>query len=180
MSLVELILAILLLNVVILTGISMELGMRRIFSSTDTETQLLDETAPIVALIAKDINRGIGDATNPPASYAYDTTCLASGGDPLFCIHVDSNNNGVSDAGDIKVAYRFHPATNELWYYRNSAGGYEILSGKVTAFSITAQPANGTAAISITLVKNPAQGVSYTNPQLTTTSSAQFGEFSLN
>ena len=182
MSLVELILAILLLNVVILTGISMELGLRRIYTSTDVESQLLGETAPIIAMITKDINRGIGDSTNPPVSYPYDTTCVASAGsDPVFCIHADSSGDGIYDPmTDKEVAYRFHPSANELWYYMDaSAGGYSILSGKVTGFSVVPQPANGTAVISLSVRKDPTQAVNATNPELNITSEAQFREFSI-
>ena len=72
LTLVELVLALLLLSVVILTGVSMELGMRRIFSSADTEAQLLQEAAPIMALVTKVINRGIGQSNIiPPCSSFY-------------------------------------------------------------------------------------------------------------
>ncbi len=177
MTLVELILAIVLLNVVILTGLSMELGMRRIFSSTDLEAQLLAETVPIILKVTRDINQAVGDVTNV-SNYAY--TYIPSGGYNRYLIRSDMNFNGLADSGDRFAEYRYAPSTYILEFRPDStSGGYTLLSDRVTAFSIS--PAvNGTSSISVTLRKDASLVANYTNPQITLNSNAQYRGYSYN
>ena len=176
MTLVELILAILLLNVIIMTGLSMELGIRRIFSSTDFEAQLLTEAAPILTKVAADIMRSVGDNASPITNYPYNYSY--SGGYYRYLIRKDQNANGVADAGDIFADYRYSPSSYTLEYRPDSAsGGYVSLSDKVTSFSISA-PVNGTSNISLTLRKNVTLAANYTNPQITLNSIAQYRGYS--
>ena len=175
-TLIELILALLLLNVVILTGLSMELGLRRIFSSADLEVQVLDETAPIVTMIAKDISKGIGDIANGRHT---PYTLWASGGDSHYSIRYDSNRNGMFDAADDQTDYRYTAASNTLSYTHNlSAGTYVVLSDKVVGFSISA-PVNGASDIFVRLRKDTSIAASYTNPEVTVNSSAQYRAYSI-
>ena len=113
MTLVELILAIILLNIIILTGLSMELGMRRIFSSTDIEAQLLAEAVPIMTMVAKDINQAVGDIVNVPAddAYSYDPTIPPF---DKYYIRKDVNGNGLADGGDPFAEYRYRASTYTL------------------------------------------------------------------
>jgi hypothetical protein len=171
MTLVELILSVLLLSVVVLTGISIEIGLRRTMISTDWESQLLEETAPIMAIVSKDINRGIGDITNLP----YRTTVI--GGDMVYGVRIDSNMNAIADGPDRWTAYRLHG--NELWYYPNASdASYQIMSNRLVNFSISS-PVNGTSNFSIHLRKNTAQAAGYNNPEITVNSTAQYRQLSL-
>jgi len=177
LTLVELVLAILLLSVVILTGISMELGTRHIFSSTDTETQLLQEAAPIMTLVSKVINRGIGQNS----SYPFVATVNANEGQ--FTIRVDSNNNGMADAGDVWVYFRFLNNSggiqHQLRYYPdNTSASYQSLSQRVIFFNIT-NPVDGFSNITLTLRKDPNNSVNSANPEVTVQSNAQYREFSI-
>ena len=137
MTLIELILAIVLLNVIILTGISMELGIRRIFSSTDFEAQLLSEAVPIMMMVAKDINRAVGDIFVPAVDNAsYNDTV---GAKVTYYIRKDANVNGLADGGDIFAEYRYSLLTDRLDYRPNSShGGYTRLSDRVANFYISA------------------------------------------
>lgn len=172
-TLIELILALVLVGVVIMTGLSMELGMRRVHSSTDVEAQLLMEAAPIISMIARDINRGIG--------------CLACGSFPVAysfsatnnIIYYDSNGNHQRDAADLGANYRYTSGTGTLDYNNNYPGGsYLVLSNKVAGFSIAA-PVNGVSVITLQLRNNPAQAASGVNPEILVTSGAQFRECSI-
>jgi hypothetical protein len=174
-TLIELILAIVLVSAIIMTGLSMELGLRRIFSSTDYETQILDEAAPIMAMVTKDINRGVG-------AFATGQLPLQPAGGPgnlLFRIFYDSNNNGMRDGGDTAVEYQFLSSSNVLNYRRTLSASYQILSDKVIDFSI-ASPVNGASAFFIRLKRNPGSGTSYTNPEIWINSSALYRGYSTN
>jgi hypothetical protein len=182
MTLVELILAIILLNIIILTGLSMELGIRRIFSSTDTEAQLLAEAVPIMTMVAKDINQAIGDVVVPLADYPYDY--VSGGGESQHWIRKDVNGNGLADAGDTFVVYRYRDNSWVPPYTLDycpdiGIGSYSLLSDRVTQFSIAA-PVNGTSNISLTLRKNASLAANYTNPQITLNTSAQYRGYSYN
>ena len=177
MTLVELILAIILLNIIILTGLSMELGIRRIFSSTDLEAQLLAEAVPIMTMAAKDINQAVGDIVNSPAddAYSYDPTS------PYFKYYIrrDTNGNGLADGNDGWAEYRYRASTYTLDYRFPNIGVYTVLSDRVTQFSISS-PVNGTSIVSLTLRKNASSAANYTNPQVTLNSRAQYRGYSYN
>lgn len=179
MTLLELILAVLLLNVVILTGISMELGLRRIYRSTDLEIQLLDEASPILAMVTKDINRGIGYIFDLPYRTA---SIAASACDTTYQIRIDSNNNAMFDPGDGWVSFRYMPSTCPSYpyylLYHDIDGNVFLLSNKVTAFSISPPSADGTSTIILQLRKDPAVAASYTNPQINLETSVQYRETS--
>lgn len=169
MTLVELVLALLLLSVVIMTGISMELGLRRIYSSTDFEAQLMNEAAPILTMVAKSINRGIGSVGNP---------AFSTPGAGRFQIRIDSDGDGVAEATDTVVEYRL--ASNELRYYPDaSAASFVLLSDRATAFSIGSPTASGFSTIALTLQRIPGGTFNLTNPNITISSSAQFRAYSL-
>ena len=179
LTLVELVLALLLLSVVILTGVSMELGMRRIFSSADTEAQLLQEAAPITALVSKVINRGIGQ------NISYPLVAIVNANEGQFTIRVDSNNNGMADAGDVWVYFRFLNNSggiqHQLRYYPdNTSASYQLLSQRVIFFNITnPDPVNAFSNITLILRKDPDNPANLTNPEVTIQTKAQYREFSI-
>ncbi len=174
-TLIELILAMVLVSAVIMTGLSMELGLRRIYTTTDLEVQLLDEAEPIMTMISRDIMKGIG-------------SCAIAGLSPYavsgnsFYLYYDSNNNARRDTGgggDTAAEYRFNPSTNILNYRKQLSGPYQELSDRVVSFNI-APPANGASAVTMTLRRIPGQGVSMINPQVTLNSSVVYRSASAN
>jgi hypothetical protein len=175
MTLVELILAVILLNVVILTGISIELGVRRLFVSSDLEIQLLNEAGPILTMATKAVNRGIGS----PMDLYYST--IAIGGHPTQRIRIDSNANFIADGNDLWVAFRFHDTNSagsqyQLWYYPNdqSPGTFYVLSDKVVNFDISV-PSDGVSTITLVLRLDPAlPAEAMTNPEITIQTRAQY------
>jgi len=168
MTMVELVLALLLLNVVILTGISMEFGARRIYTATDLESVLLGELAPLVASITSDINQGIGSSADLP----YSTANLGGCANTLR-IRLDANENGQYDGGDIWVAY-CRTAGNVFRYYPNAAtpGTRVDLSNRTSVFTVSFS--NDWATVVLGARINPAAAVSMTNPEVIVNSSAQF------
>lgn len=180
LTLIELILSILLLNVVILTGFSLEMTIRRILLTVDRETLLMSEAAPILDMLTRTINRAIGDAGTLP----YNTVSLGSF-DPTLRLLVDSDYNAQADVDDRWTAFRWTSGgvgvRNQLWFYRNASDltTYEILSNKVAGFSWSG-PINNTMTINLVMRSNVSLGVSISNPQVTLTTAAHFREFTPN
>jgi len=171
MTLVELVLALVLLNVIILTGISMEFGTRRILSSTDLEAQLLGELSPILTRISRDISRGIGQFNVSP----YGSTPVG-GCSPTLRILTDSNGNGVVDVGtDITVAYGYRNSAHEMRYFPNVASpSYSVLSDRISSFSVSYNATSGQVRFAIGARINASTGVNLTNPEIIVNSSGQF------
>jgi hypothetical protein len=102
-TLVELILAILLLNVIILTGLSMEMAVRRVLLSTDYEGQLSSEAGSVVTMVTKKINLAIGTATAPFMS------TVVTGVFTTYAFQMDTNNNGIWEPGiDQTRGFRYY------------------------------------------------------------------------
>ena len=169
MTLIELVLSLLLLNIVILTAISMELGIRRIFTSTDLEAALLDEAAPIMALVTKDINRGIGDDVLPSF-----TKPSAS----VYWIRLDNladvNHVAKADGGDMWAIYTFNSGNHQLT--RTFGASSVLLSDKVQWFDISF-PVNGTSTVTVQLQTTPGGSAGPTNPMIQVQTQAQFREY---
>jgi hypothetical protein len=179
-TLVELILAVLLLNVIIMTGLSMELGIRRIFISADQEITLMDEAIPIVTLVAGDIIQGIGDVAN--ATHSPYRTWVSGGGRTHYTIVRKVNGTGAWDTLDNASAidYSFRSSTNTLERTNNlSSANYVELSDRVVNFSISA-PANGVSTIFLQLRKDPAAATNVTNPEISLRYGAHYRGYSLN
>lgn len=172
LSLIELILAVLLLNVVIITGLSIELAMRRIFLTTNVEIALLNEAGPILDWASRDINRGIGTVGDLPLS-----TVTLGAGNPTFRIRYDSNGNGRADGADIWVAYRYIDNGGnryQLWYYPDaSSGTHEVISDKVMNFSVGAI-SNGSSVVTLQVRLKPSEAASLSNPEITLTTEVQY------
>ncbi len=156
---VELIMAVLLLSVVLTAGISMELGMRRIYTQTDMEAALMGEAAPIVNLVLKDINRGIGDVANLPYRYT------PPGSSHEYQIRIDKNLNARADDASW-IMYRWYSNNGQLRRYPDSnVNSYDVLSERVTNFSI-GSPTDGVSLFVLQLRYNRSANFSYANPQV--------------
>ena len=182
LSLIELILSIALLSVVILTGLSMELGVRRILSSTDVEAAVMGEAVFLMTWVTRDINQGIGTVFSPVYSTA------SSGNDKNYSIRIDRNRtapfaaNGLADANDRWVVYRFRGdlVPPQLWYYADAgSGSYKILSNTCTVFLIDPPDSNGISAVTIGVRRDAAQPGNATNPEITLRTSVHYRELSL-
>ncbi len=162
MTLVELVMAIVLLSVVILTGVSIEMGMRRIFSSADAEAQLLGEAGPIMSLLSRDITRAIGDEAFP----AYNVSSNATS--RVIFVRIDSGTPGTPDAGDRIEAFNWTNASGRPRFYyaaNYTSGDAEYLSGRVVSFTAALNATTGLLDVSISLRNNTVLAASPTNPE---------------
>lgn len=180
LTLIELLLASLLVSVVVLTGLSMELGMRKIFTSSDFSTQLNSEAAAILAFVSKKINQGSG-AQNYTNLSVYVSVPQADGtswfiGQETYPTPIP---DGVPQPGnDTAVAFRYFTSganNHQIWYYQNSAGAPTLrLTNRATNFAIGAPTASGFSTIRLTLRRDPSNAANATNPEVTFNTSAQY------
>lgn len=194
MTLVELVLALLLLNLIILTGLSMEIGVRRLFSSSDREAQLLSEIAPVVTRVTRDISRAIGAPGDPPYQYGRLNCGMIGAGwvalnissDYVVCFRRDTNNNALADVGDLWIAYLWRnssawPNNGELVYYSNLTDPNQnvTLTNRMWNFSVSAPNANGVATVFMSARYNvsPTGQVNATNPQVNLSVAAQYKSY---
>ena len=173
-TLVELVLAILLVNVVILTGLSMEMGMRKLFSGSDFSTELNSEAATIMTFVAKNINRAIGAQALGGAYLPYSTVGAAG-----WSFLQDTNSNGAPDPGlDIRCAFRFFNANGQLCYYTDvtniNGAPTIVLTTHCTQFSISDPAGVGYSTIRLGLKRNISAAVNATNPALNFITKAQY------
>lgn len=164
MTMIELVMAIVLLNIVILTGISIEMGMRRIFTSTDIEAQLLGEAGPILSLLSRAVIPAIGDGRSGFEAYR----AVTSGTDSLLYVYADAGTLGVRDSGDREILFNLS-STNvgqpRFYYSANTSTGIsEMLSSHVALFNVNLDDTTGLLDISMDLRSNISQAVSVTNP----------------
>jgi type II secretory pathway pseudopilin PulG len=164
MTLIELVMAIVLLNIVILTGISIEMGMRRIFTSTDVEAQLLGDAGPILSLLSRAVTAAIGDARSGFNAYRV----VTSGSNTALYVYADAGTLGIRDAGDRPILFNLSSAGvgQPRFYYsaNTSTGVSEMLSSHVAAFNVSLNSTSGLLNIAMDLRQNISQAVGVTNP----------------
>lgn len=176
MTLVELVLALLLLNAVILTGISLEFATRRITSSTDLESQLIGEIAPIVSRIIKDASQSVGNSVN--WSYSIDPIfAMFVNCDSAIAIRLDANSNGFPDAADEWSIYGYNASLGQMILFPDALGGgaspSEVLSDKISGFDVR-NGTTGEVIFAISARNNPLSAVNITNLEVTINSSVNF------
>jgi len=130
-TLIELLIAIVIMTVVILSFNGMDMFSRRHVIATDRRVKTQNEAAYVIEFMAKELTRAIGDQRNPPASI------ISIGTDPAIAFWVDQNQNGLRDSSptDRQIAFSYRGSPNyEMRYYPDFSGNpanYEVLSSCV-------------------------------------------------
>jgi type II secretory pathway component PulJ len=121
-TLLELLIALAILSAVVMGLYSIEIFSRNQLRAVDRRAKLQIEVSYVLEHMAKNINRAIGDATNPPTSYAVANATI--GPDPAVTIWIDYNNNSKRDSApeDRQIAYRYQTASSEARYYPDYSG----------------------------------------------------------
>ena len=181
-TLVELILAMILLSVVILTGISMEVGLRRLYRASDVESELMGEAGAILTFVSRKVHTSLGDATmNPVNNQTFGGQYI------VYRIRRDANLNGRWDGVPPDGWDEFYYCRNwvgrqdELWYGRDGVV-ILMLSDHVVSFrigNVTGEGCDGCSLISVTLRRDPGSNVNATNPEITLNTTAQVRGMSL-
>lgn len=164
-TLVELMVAVFLLSMILLTGATVDLASRRFLRVSDRQAELQNEISPILLGIKRDVNRAVGWSGNSgiaiPAGNRID-------------IRMDVDANGIQHnpptmaTGDDRW-YTYQTVGNEMRYYGPYVGALpgvcalpacRVLSSRVTGFFTALRPSPSGlpigAAATITACYNPA------------------------
>lgn len=171
MTLVELIIAMLLVSTFLLAGVSVELAMRRIHRTTDLEAILITEGETIMLKISSDLQNSLG-ALHPSV---VSESPFTAGGVPYYKIRRDANYNARPDSFDQWSGFHFDAPAHELRYYPNAAtAAMDVLSNHVSSFSLTRNTNNACVRIDLSLVNDPMQPFpTITNPHVVFTTCVQ-------
>lgn len=144
-TLFELLIAISLLSFVVLALSSIDLFSRHQVIDSGRRANLQNDVTFVLEHMNKRLSRAIG---NERALNDVNSVVNADniGADPAVMVHIDSNGNGQSDAGDRWIAYRFNSASHQIRFCQecsnatcsicNPAWGSEagILSRRIVSF----------------------------------------------
>ncbi len=172
-TLIELLIAIVLLSVVVLSFISIDLFSRYHVLTSDRRAKLQNEVSLALEHMTKQISRAVGNRVIP----GQDPIILDNiAGDSAIEIHVDSNSDGQADNW---IAYRFHtnpnPESPQIWYCPtctnfpctacDPAWGSDIIARRINVFEPTLDPAvNNLVNINIAACWDPASAATCGSP----------------
>lgn len=186
MTLLELVVALVLLTGVVMGAFGVSFFANNQVIQSERGVKVQNEAAIVLAHMTRNISQGIGDVIDPPVNTA------DIGGDTAIQVFIDSNLNGVQDAADNRVAYRYdnneirfcpqcgnNPCTNcnPNW---NST---EIISNRIVPVNpviFNFVPGNNFIEVQITARYNPAQAQSAVNPEVTLTTRIKMPAVSTN
>ena len=161
-TLIELVMAVSLLSVIVLTGVSIEMTMRRMNIKPTVQSKLMGELIPVVEMIKKDFYQQIGNVNN---------SCLQIYNEPSgnFAIRVDGpiGNQGKIDLSDPWHNYSWGGTPAGAIYYSESgnfAVDNETIAYNIFNFAVS-RPNNDDTRIKIEIgtVKNPGEAIDSRN-----------------
>lgn len=132
-TLVELIIAIVLIGFLILSYFSIDIFTRTHAIENERRAALQNAASFVIEHMKKTLS---GSAVRSGAVGGVGFPALTFGnigGDPAILAWVDVNMDGQQNAGDKQVVYQYHTATYEIWYYDNYTDSplvYEVLTKK--------------------------------------------------
>jgi prepilin-type N-terminal cleavage/methylation domain-containing protein len=133
MTLMELLIALILLSMIVLGIGNLEIFCRHAFLGTDRKTKVTNDATYIVEHMSKFIGKAVGDALNFPVN---GSNTMPAGCDASLSVWTDysptaGNENGIVDSGDRQVVYCFNNAAHEMRFYPDYVilpGSFEVLS----------------------------------------------------
>lgn len=173
LTLIELIIAISLLGMVMLSAVAINIAANRFLLSEDSQARLSRQASLAMELISKDISLSFGD----PANSAFQI--LAPGpnsGNALRLRREDRDPLQVADANDRWVSYLFDVSDNTIRFNDGASGNLDIVVEDVVTVNdiFQASPLNDNLIrIEITTRQDPTQPPSITNPQTTLVSAVR-------
>lgn len=147
--------------------------------------QLQNSITSALEHMARNIARAIGDTTHFPINNT------SIGSNTAIEITIDSNKNGMLDAGDTQVAYSYNATSDQLVYYANYNASTSTPANfnDTLAYNITTDLGTGNVTYNNTTnyvkVKisgrwDPGNSTSPTNPQVNMTTIMQMPSVSVN
>lgn len=176
-TLVELILASILLSVVVLSAVSIDMTARYFFRSSDQKVQVLND----VGFLAEHMQTTISHAHGWQADNGYN---LAQPTSSWLRIRLDGGTPATfGDAADTWVEYRFNNANNQVTYCSNWNGGCSVavqtLSNRIRRMEFSLTASNTGVLLNIGAIFDPSKDANpKINPEVNFTTSVFFGEHS--
>jgi prepilin-type N-terminal cleavage/methylation domain-containing protein len=183
LTLIELLIAIVLLSVIILAISNIDLFTRFHTISADRRVKLQNGVSYVLEHMTKEISRAIGNVVIDGINNIVNFTPIA--GDTAIRVYIDSNATGGPGDGrrdainDRWIAYRYRDASapvNEryqIWYYANCVGpncnqpgtiGPEVIARNIADFSRSVN--NNVVEVAVTGRWDPSQAASSDNPEV--------------
>ena len=180
-TLLELLVAVILFSTIAVGFYSIDIFSRNQVLSAQRQIQVQNEVSIALEHITKNVILAIG-CTALPGRAQYPVDFSPIGGETGFSVYIDGDRNGIwGTAGDYWIAYRYHAATYELWYYPNYSldpSSYEIVASKISA--ATFGTTDNYIVATITACWNPAGACgTLQNPQVVMTAHAKMPAVSL-
>lgn len=166
-TLVELMIAVFLLGLVVLTAVSLELALRKMQIGPTAKTQLLNELTPVMKKIRKDYDRQIGEVGNTSVN-------ITNNGKTLGIRVDDSSPYGRLNPGDSWMVYRWNGTQGDPIEYYNlsNPGSVRRLAGGIFKFKVISPTSHPDEAITVDIRKrkDASQDICpVSNPQLNLT-----------
>ena len=169
-TLIELMVAVALLGVILLTAATLDVAARKFFNASDRVAEMQCEVSPVLLRIKRDINQVSGNIMDPGMNIALSTPWRHRFRkiDGTWCAYVWNTTNRTIEY------YNSVPAYSLPW---GSPTLTEIVSAGVTAFDLAYVAGSmATVRVSITSCYDPTGGLgpcgSNNNPQITLATSA--------
>jgi len=115
-SLMELVIALILLGLVVIGISHLELFCRYNFVSTDRKTKIINDAGYVMAHMSKQIGRAIGNAGD--VAVHIDNPALAACTNNVR-VWIDSDDSGIKTNTDQEVMYCYNSAAHTISYYSN-------------------------------------------------------------
>ncbi|MDD5292480.1 MAG: prepilin-type N-terminal cleavage/methylation domain-containing protein [Candidatus Omnitrophica bacterium] len=151
-TLIELIIAVFLLSMVVLTAVTVELSLRKMQVKPEVQAKLIDELVPVIERIKNDFEKQIGSLHN--------TSVYIQDSGRRLSIRTDSDNTGTVTDGDAWHAYRWNgTAGNPIEYSPSNftTSDAENIAYGITDFYVNSGYDNTTLTIRVKTRKDPSQ-----------------------
>ena len=188
-TLLELILAIVLMSLIVLGFTSINTFSRQNVIMAGNRAKLQNSITFVLEHMGRNIARAIGDVNNPPVSFPVTDNCT----DSAIRIRIDSDNDGMLNTSTDKlIDYSYNITNKELRYYSNytncsncSVSCYEVIANKITSnlntTYVTYSNTSNYITIDLSGRWDPTNStISPTNPQVNMTSVTQMPSVSVN
>lgn len=134
-TLMELLIAIVLMTLMVLSFASIDLYSRYHVFTADRRAKVQNEASIVLEHMAKEISKAIGDTIQLPV-----TIETAGGPNPVWRrikAWIDSNQNAIRDISDIETAYQWNRGDSRVRYWPDYTGPNEVISNRITDFNIS-------------------------------------------
>jgi len=150
MTLIELIIALVLLSVIILGLNSITLFSHFHVTSSDRRAKLQNEASLALEHMSKEISKAIGDVNNTPV--------IIEDSNRRIRIYIDANGDG--QRNDYYIAYQYQGSPDyHIRYYPNYPGSSEVIARKISSFNPSYNSVNNYITIQLTACWDPQTAV---------------------